>query len=86
MKIEDNRVIKKEQANIGDILVTEKGGKYLLVQNMCGECEYPIALLNINTDNIEMITTRTIFCVGKSLSDDYIKEIIPKNKIKIIIE
>ena len=84
MRIEDNRISK--EANIGDVIVTNKGNKYILLINDGIDADYPIAVCNIEKDYIEGTTKQKVFCIGGTLFNETITEIIPRNKIKINIE
>lgn len=84
MRIEDNRIQK--EANIGDIIVTDKNNKYILLINDRVSSTYPIAICNIEKDYIEANTLQKVFCTGGTLLNETIMQIIPKNKVKLVIE
>lgn len=60
----------------------------MLLINDGVDADYPIAICNIEKDYIEGTTKQKVFCIGgTSVSfNETIVEIIPKNKIKIVID
>jgi hypothetical protein len=85
MKIEDNRNLNV--GNIGDIIITDKGNKYILLINDGIDADRPIAVCNIEKDYIEYTIENGKLYIGDSFSnDEIIIEIIPKSKIKIVIK
>ena len=86
MKIEDKRNDNKKMcAGIGDILVTDSDKWYLLLDIQVNE-EYPIAVCDLVNNCIVFTTCQGVFCIGGSLMSETIVEIIPKNKLKLVIE
>ena len=86
MKIEDRRNDNKRKcAGIGDMIVTNKNNRYLLLGNSQVEEEYPIAVYNLDNNCIDFTTCQSVFCVGGDLLWETIMEIIPKEKLKLVI-
>lgn len=84
MLIQDNRI--KMEANIGDIIITNTGKKYMLLINDGIDAINTIAIYNIEEDYIECTTQQKCFCVGGTLGKEDIVDIVPKLKIKLTIE
>lgn len=84
MQIEGIRI--KKEANIGDLIITDKGNKYMLLIHDKISKDYPIAIYNVEKDCIEASTMQKVFVVGGTCLNDTIIEIIPSSKIKLIIE
>jgi len=84
MKIHDKR--NSKEANIGDMIITNKGNKYILLINTDVDKNFPIAVFNIGKDNIDFTTQQGVFCIGGTLMDETIVEIISRYNIKIVIE
>lgn len=85
MKIQDNRIDKTIQADIGDIILCNNNKYYMLIINDGIDSNYPRAILDLENNYIDMTTKQAIFCVGGTLNNHTIIEIIPKDKVSIVI-
>lgn len=87
MKIEDRRSYLKEKcAGIGDIIVTDRNTKYLLLDNSHIDKKYPIAICDLSNNCVSFTTCESILCIGGDIMDETIIEIIPRNRLKLVIE
>lgn len=84
MKIEYTQGLK--ETNIGDILITNKGNKYALLKNDNLDSVYTVIVYDIERDFVHFKTRPKVFKVDECLEDEIITEIIPKSRIKIVIE
>jgi len=87
MKIEDRRNDdKKKCAGTGDILVTDSKW-YLLLEGVYNQVdeEYPIVVCDL-VNNCIVTTCRSTFCIEEDLDNETIKEIIPRDKLRLVIE
>lgn len=80
--------IKKQEnknADIGDIVRTEKDGFYLILD--CSEInhEYYKAICNIKTNKIEFFTAQESMYAGGDLYGEKISHVIDKDDFKLVI-
>ena len=83
MNIKDTRI--KQEANIGDIIATNKNNKYILLINNLSN-NFPLAICDIEKDIVISTTQQKVFCLGGTILNETIVEIIPKLKLNIIID
>lgn len=77
--------ITENNAKVGDIIVTEKR-MYLLIDSSSITEGYPIAMYDIRQNRINFTTTQTALSVGCHLFNERIDEIIPSDRISLVID
>lgn len=90
MNIEDKRAIGKQTADIGDMIITDKGRKYIVMivlEDFGGDY---IGLYDLNNNSITNTNRKKPYAIGEVLFNNTIVntivEIIPKDRLKLVIE
>ena len=77
---------ESKNAEIGDIVVTEKGGYYLILDSTEINNEYYKAICNLQKNKIEFLTMQGSMYVDCYLYGEKISQIIDKDDYKLIID
>lgn len=88
MKVEDKRSIRKS-ADIGDMIITDKGCRFIVLDIGLDyshiSSDYT-GLYDLKNNSIINTGRNMLYVIGEVLFSDTIAEIIPRDRLKLVIE